>query len=1036
MSRKIAHYTTALLTLSVFAGLYLATVDRWLQSPPVTPLTHRDAPWDLHGSDSMADLFPASAWQRGECKRLRTSRGMLLFQHWEQTSRNEWKLWPITVVVGRGLDEDEAEPPLIIDSVEGARIEFDQSLDIMSGGAPPIRAGEIHGDVRVWRLPRPGAATLGKGAKDSSNDSLEIQTSNLSINERKIWTTQAIRMRIGEALIRGQDLTLEFTMGATQADSLPDVSSLLNRMELIYLHELTMPLSGDATLSVDCGGRVQYDFSQHRLRLGESVTLTHRQDGIAVDRFDCTELELALRDPLNRNLPRNSPSDWLAEVQAMGSPAIARLGSIDCDFAADSIHLDAFKGEIRASGSLGVAIRYGAIRAQLEGLIYSFDPADPTRLGMVDARGRGSVVSSDPELPLRDLRWTDGLLVRNDSGPQESMHGGLLKLWIDGTVEAVLADGDSFRSDAVEGDLRTTAEDIDQGKLATDTRLLGSNLSDRPVAQNWLPERFTAKGDVRVQAAGFDVQTESLQLFFVHRPPAGGLASEAGVGRGDHSRSQASALSRWIGQPAGHASSPAVPSSEAAPPVILRGAVIAAKLELAGSEVVARDLSIHGGVELASRVDASGQLLDARLRGEVLRLRDGSGESLIDLRGKLPDAPARLELGDGYFVGPRVQIWPTAGVVEIDSAGELHLPTAMLPTGLTNGSDEKPGDDRWRWVRPPRCRWDTAMTFDGRIARMLGGVRVDASLVNETESWDLYLTGGALQFNLQREVNLREARTLRDAVLQQVLVLAEDDQRVLVEALRRGADGRLESRHLLNTAQLRLLPLADGRLIGSGPGWYRGWLRDAFWKGNTARSTAQRKADSNAAADPSSELLTGVHLTFNDAMVGELQTRSLEFNRGVRIGVRSVAAWEEAFDVAQMNTIGLEESSLDCERLRVQVDPIATTTPSRSSPRAPNARVPMPIEMVADGGLMFRTRNQNGLYEALASEARYSSAKDRFTVTGSANRVAQFRRTASPGQPSDTLEFDWLILRPDDMTIEDLKWRGVRVGAFPDANRR
>ncbi len=34
----------------------------------------------------------------GACKQLQTSEGMLLFQNWEQTDNDQWKLWPVTVV--------------------------------------------------------------------------------------------------------------------------------------------------------------------------------------------------------------------------------------------------------------------------------------------------------------------------------------------------------------------------------------------------------------------------------------------------------------------------------------------------------------------------------------------------------------------------------------------------------------------------------------------------------------------------------------------------------------------------------------------------------------------------------------------------------------------------------------------------------------------------------------------------------------------------------------------------------------------------
>ncbi len=1031
MSRKLAHYTTAQLILIAVAGLYLVTVDRWLQTPPVAELVHRDVPPDTRHDAALADLFPDDAWQRGDCKRLKTSRGMLLFRNWEQTDRNEWKLWPITVIVGRGLEGEDDEPPLVIDSDEGARIEFDRSLDIMSGGAPPIRTGEIRGNVRVWR-----------DGESESDDSLEIVTSNLSINERKVWTTRPIEMRIGEARLRGEDLTLEFAVATARLTPAADPETLLSRMELIYLQELSLPMSDDATLSVECGGRVQYDFTLHQLRLGETVRFTHQPTDGPEDRFECTELELTLRDPMNRALPRDRPGDWVAEATAVGNPAVVRLGEHDCDFVAESIRLDLSTGEIRAGGPAGVQLRYGQVRANLHGLVYSFDPDDPQRLGMIDARGRGTVTADDPRFPLRELRWSEGLLVRNDAPWDGPDREGTLKVWIDGEVDARLTEDGRFRADAVEGDFRLEPED--QADVATTDARTGETPPPGQVAGGrWLPERVTAGGDVRAETGGFDVRTESLQLFFTH------LAIPADNARGKTSDPLGGALR----EPAGSRPDDGA-SGEPLPQAVLRGDVIAAKLELAGGEIVSRDLSIHGGVEMTSEVVASGVPLDAKMVGSKLRMREGRGESVIDLQGDGAEAPARLELGDGFFSGPRLQVWPVANVVEIADAGELRLPTALLPSGgkpkdgepndaqtndaqtsdaQTSGDEVGPGNeprtaDRWQWLRPPRCRWQTAMTFDGRTARMIGDVRVEASLRDEADQWDVFLTGGVLQFELQRDVRFQEVRTLRQAALHMIRVLAHENESVRVEALRRDGDGTLQARHLLSTPELRYLPSDTGQLIGQGPGWYRAWMRGQIWND-------RRKPDRLSAPNPPSDdaTITGVHLTFHDSMVGEVAARSLEFNRAVQIGMRPVAGWEEAFDVAQMSSIGTDESTLACQRLRVHAVPDANPA-RRAWDREPAG--PPPWEMIADGGLTFRARNENGLYEAVADEARYSAAKDRFTVTGSASRVAKFRRTTGLGEPGQTFEFDWLILRPADMTLEDWRLRGVRLGGFPDPNRR
>ena len=49
--------------------------------------------------------------------------------------------------------------------------------------------------------------------------------------------------------------------------------------------------------------------------------------------------------------------------------------------------------------------------------------------------------------------------------------------------------------------------------------------------------------------------------------------------------------------------------------------------------------------------------------------------------------------------------------------------------------------------------------------------------------------------------------------------------------------------------------------------------------------------------------------------------RQLEFNRGIRIGVKPVEGWDSVFDARKMDAISSSESTLDCDRLRFNLDP-------------------------------------------------------------------------------------------------------------------
>ena len=102
---RLKHYATALGFLLVVAAAY-----QLILTPFLTPRQVATVPVKTENvmvpADSLSDIFPEDAWQRGVCKRLQTTGGtfMLLFQNWEQTDDDRWKLWPITVVIGRSAD--------------------------------------------------------------------------------------------------------------------------------------------------------------------------------------------------------------------------------------------------------------------------------------------------------------------------------------------------------------------------------------------------------------------------------------------------------------------------------------------------------------------------------------------------------------------------------------------------------------------------------------------------------------------------------------------------------------------------------------------------------------------------------------------------------------------------------------------------------------------------------------------------------------------------------------------------------------------
>ncbi|NND99619.1 MAG: hypothetical protein HKN47_20065, partial [Pirellulaceae bacterium] len=286
MLRKLTHYLTALIVLLVAAIAYNSAAEKWLRPPRVQTVPMAEGP-QLTADETLADLFPEGAWQRGMCKRLQTEDGVLLFQRWEQVADDQWKLWPVTLVVGRGTSQQQDRDPIILEAAEGAEIRFAESLDMMSGGAPPIKRGRMMGLVEIRRE-----------STDPDTKPLLIQTTNVGIDNRKLWTTEPIHMRLGDARMVGRDLTLHLSSSPGASSGGRGAAAVLDRMELIYLDELFIPLEKNAlaksqaklaaesstsgalapasatpsstypaALSFKCDGRIEYDFTLDRLTL-------------------------------------------------------------------------------------------------------------------------------------------------------------------------------------------------------------------------------------------------------------------------------------------------------------------------------------------------------------------------------------------------------------------------------------------------------------------------------------------------------------------------------------------------------------------------------------------------------------------------------------------------------------------------------------------------------------------------------------------------------------------------------------------------
>ncbi|EMI58531.1 hypothetical protein [Rhodopirellula sallentina] len=1153
MAGSVRDYFVGLSLILVAMGGYQVTAAKWLTPPEIehAPIAVRV----LSDNDaSLVDLYPEDAWQRGRAIRLKTQDGMLLFQNWEQNKDErdggkKWRLWPITMIIGRGLSADDSREPILIEAAEGAVIEFDAALDVMSGVAPTIQRGQLLGKVHIQRVapnhfanesadantaPPESAYRVHPNAGGVSEDQvLDIRTANVGIDRRKIWTTEAIEMHVGRAVMVGRDLTLHLAASTGSASSSSNLARSLDRMELIYLRELTLPLGEPADpqsttpqedrglIEVQCDGRIEYDFAMDQLLLDRNVRLvhhassgvrpTHTADISALDHFACDSLRLTLRDPLNSERERASAVDWIDRIEATGRPVQLSVRSQQLDLTAGQVMFDPLEGWLIA-GPLPVGmptvanadprltqfvqLSRGDMHATLSRIVYRFDPKHPKQLGTVEVDGNGRLDYRSVESAIKSFSWRDSLRVSPLEVATPDAMDVRFGVWCDGDIRSRLADGGTFQTDRIEGVLKPVAS---EGPARS---------SDESLDHRWFPDRFSAIGNVRVNSTTLQASTPQMNLFFEQIDSLGST---------QNGQSEATGLRQWVSQPKRDtqlSSQPgmggATDAKPAQPPATIRGDQVTAKLTFGDGELAATDLSVIGNVEvthslslrkkavsnntggnafsLASNGGAGPtQTMLAVMTGDHLRLRDSQGGGDVLQLGSQSTVPARLELGDGYFIGPEIQVRPDDNYIWIPSAGEFVVPTAFLPplgrNGLGGSGAGNSSSEPMRWTQNPQGRFGGSMTFDGHIAKLSGGVLLEAGIVQGREPSDVTMQGDELSFTLETPVDLRTPATFKATRLAQISLKQTTQQPVAVHVNQFAADGSRTSRHEMLVSELTWIPGVEpanqpsvtpvtyalgstrqtpspiaGQVFAPGPGSYRGWIRTTAKKdGDDSKQAARDRANNDRSQEasvyvegmiedqrgafpggqgnkpPGETYITGVHLLYQDGMKGDLVGRSLTFQRGVRIGRKIVEDFHTRFNAADMNLLSQDELTLDCDQIRLSIDPAESAQQSRFSAKTGGSSPAFELE--ASGGIVFRSRTDRGLSEATADRCGYAVAKDLVTIEGIPGRSARFQQTDPSGKPVVNLAIISMTLRlkPFELVssqVESLS-TGLRPSDFP-----
>lgn len=1047
MLQKLSHYFTALAVLLVCAAIYHTSMTRWL-TPAEMAHVQPKPPTDLPAmKQNLSDLFPPGAWQLGDCNRLMTENGILLFENQEQAADDRWKLSPVTLIIGRGLQPMNQADPVVLTANEGADIQFAEELQMIgSGGTPLIRRGQMNGTVTIQR----------KSSKREA-ESLYVETSDVIITNQQVSTTEIISMKIGSATLIGQDMTINLALNSVHAASTASETSVLDNMELVYLKHLEIPLAGfsnrkntpgesskpdPGTVFISCDGGLRYDFMTDQLSVRDKIDVVRRSSGQKEDRFTSDQLDLVLRDPINSETPRDGPIDWIDRFRAIGNPAVISLPSQDFELLAEKIEFDSVEGLLSAHGRTGVQLRRGPVGARLTQFVYQYDPDEPRTLGVIEALGAGIVNVNDPELEIKQVRWRNRFRMEPlskttlDQVDKRTLTSKV-RVLLEGEILANLSDGGTCRAEQIEGILKPADRIPDRTAHEATTHLtpIGrprdqlvvaqpeidtTNKTEKP-EQRFVPQSFEARGHVVIDSAAILANANLVFLEFVDQvDPKPSVAGRDMTDNdsGSDSDKNPSSLRQWVAQPGKGASDHSVDQ----PRPVVRGDEVSALLALTNQGIVAQDMSVSGGIELHHSIAVADQLLQAKMTGDELRMIRRGGKDFLHL-GSMPDSNARLELGDGFFVGPSIDVWPTENVVQIKGAGEFLVPSKVMPQSFGEQGGEI------QWIQTPHCRWNGTMHFDGKTATLTDGVHIQASLLEGEQPWAVHVDGDRMEVDLVSKVDVQQTQSMRNATIDEIRVLRSPSRPVMIRAEQKDQNQRVVSRHELISASLNFTPVDGGVIIGEGPGWYRGWMLSEGTNSLAKRLSLPASANAADESEQKTPVLNGVHLAFHQAMRADLATKMLSFLGGVRAGMRELKTWEESVDVRSMERLAIGESTLDCRDLRFGISPEM----ARNMPRIPG--MPLHWEMESVGGVVVRTRDEQGWLQCTAGRAAYASRKGRLIIEKSADRSATVMQTQPDGSPGFNFTVPYASVDPKTFDVST-KLENASIGNLPTRSPR
>ena len=542
MIHRILHSAALLVaTIVAYEGYVLALVP-WIEPPPLTVSQPKGKPGEMVTAGSgesvakyqrlLAAYFPPDHWSQTRPPLvIENESGTVMFvlDDYKRHDDGRVDLTNFTLLIFPTPRQQSVEPPrdaIILEAPGGAHLQFDKNFRPERGEIGQIQHGEFPGKITIrsdMREPGP-------------EDDLVIETSDLRMNSKLLFTPNEVHFRLGPNVGGGRELEIRLLeeepskaragLRVSSIDSLEVFRDVWLRLHLdtgkllpggepagkSHGASAAGPFGDPAQPPVElrCSGPFHFDFIKYVAGFDDNVQAWQVNPAGPADQLSCERLDICFARKEDSNVPppradleaasrQRADVRWLEpdRIITEGYPAVISSPSRGIEARGSRMQLLVRQRKVAIDGGDDVSITYGPNVLHAPQIRYQHPAADAgTKIGTFRASGPGSLSYVPDEKKPEQVFQADW-----QASVELGRHNGQPVLTLAGRPRLNVTNMGLLTADQLRLFLREVETD---GKT-------------RPI-----PDRMNARGQVEIDSRELVARTRELSaVFHVAEPEEG-----------------------------------------------------------------------------------------------------------------------------------------------------------------------------------------------------------------------------------------------------------------------------------------------------------------------------------------------------------------------------------------------------------------------------------------------------------------------------------------------------------------------------------